>query len=468
MGKYKYTDKEKEINKVLKLNQMLSNEIETDMRQTRSDADSAISSSESLLKSLGYGAEVNNIKKGDRGCEEHPLHHKPVLQEWDELVNEADKIINYDVEIEDILSAEEFKIAYDDLERINLDFGRKVKLRKMDIPFLLIATALQTVRWILTPELGQSINSDERMAHDDKKIKDEVKRQNEEFKKKHLKSEDQGGTWDVKKNERKTWMDMVFNSVPYDATKGSKALGINMEGGYHRYKTLGHDPILGWIFGTSDIMTDVITLNSFASYRVKKMTITSEIITLPALFAEVKNVMDYDVHCLPAALFAQGVHLKSDEYTKLGLPVPILGVFSETLAGKLYHSQYDALCLAKDAKIVGRTATISIIINMIIGLIHGLFYNQENDGEREFYEARTRKILMYSNVIASTCNVITVCILENPKKLDIGGLLVSISRLFTDIRFIARLKEEFIQASMDVGMQRELAEIDGIFTEISD
>lgn len=272
---------------------------------------------------------------------------------------------------------------------------------------------------------------------------------------------------DVNKSERKTWMDMVFNSVPYDATKGAKVLGINMEGGYHRYKTLGHDPILGWIFGTADIMTDVITLNSFASYRVKKMTITDEIITLPALISEVKDVIDYDEHCLPAALFAQGVHLKSDQYTKLGLPVPVLGAFSETLAGKLYHSQYDALCLTRDAKIVGKSAAISIIINMIIGLVHGLFYNQEKDGERDFYEARTRKILMYSNAISSTCNIVTACILKNPKKLDIGGLLVTISRLFTDIRFITRLKDEFIQTKLDAGMQKEIAEIDAVFAELS-
>ena len=467
MGKYTYNEKEKEINKVLKLNQMLSNEIETDMRQIRTDADSAISSSENLLKSLGYGATVNGINKIVKHHGEPSLSHKPVLQEWDELVKEADTVITYDVELEDILSAEEFKIAYGDLERINSEFAQKIKLRKTDIPFLLIATALQTVRWILTPELGQKINQNERMAHDDKRIKDEVKRQNEEFKKKHLKSENQGGTWDVNKSERKTWMDMVFNSVPYDATKGAKVLGINMEGGYHRYKTLGHDPILGWIFGTADIMTDVITLNSFASYRVKKMTITDEIITLPALISEVKDVIDYDEHCLPAALFAQGVHLKSDQYTKLGLPVPVLGAFSETLAGKLYHSQYDALCLTRDAKIVGKSAAISIIINMIIGLVHGLFYNQEKDGERDFYEARTRKILMYSNAISSTCNIVTACILKNPKKLDIGGLLVTISRLFTDIRFITRLKDEFIQTKLDAGMQKEIAEIDAVFAELS-
>ncbi|WP_434794540.1 hypothetical protein TPDSL_15800 [Terrisporobacter petrolearius] len=465
MGRYKYTEKEKELNKVIKYNQILSDEIQNDMKQTRSEADNTISFCESLLMSLGYGAELDGIKKSIEEKKEQSANSMPVVKEWDDLISEADNVIQYDVEFEDILSSEEFKRAYADLERINSEFYQKVKLRKTDINFLMIATALQTTRWILTQELGKRINTYERMAHDDKRIKDEVNEKNNRFKEKHLKSENNGGTWEANKSERKTWMDMVFNSVPYDATKGSKAIGINMAGGYHRYKTLGHDPILGWIFGTADIMTDTITLNSFVSYRVKKMTITNELIHLPQLFSEVKAVIDYDIHCLPAALFAQGVHLKSDKYTKLGLPIPVLGVFSENLAGKLYRSQYDALCLARDAKIVGASSTISIVINMIIGLIHGLFYSKEKDGEREFYEARTRKIIMYSNAIASSCNVITTVILKNPKKLDIGGLLVTISRLFTNIRFITRLKEEFIQANLDAGLQKELEDIDSLFSE---
>ena len=145
--------------------------------------------------------------------------------------------------------------------------------------------------------------------------------------------------------------------------------------------------------------------------------------------------------------------------------MPFLGVFSENLAGKLYKSQYDALCLVKDAKKIGASAGFSILINMIISLAHGLFYNVNDDGEREIYEVRTRKILMYSNLIASTSNVIAVCITKNPKKLDIGGLLVTISRLFTDIRFIARVKEEFINAELDAGMQREIIEADILFCE---
>ena len=102
---------------------------------------------------------------------------------------------------------------------------------------------------------------------------------------------------------------------------------------------------------------------------------------------------------------------------------------------------------------------------MIIGLIHGLFYNEEKDGDRELCEVRTRKILMYSNIIASSSNVITVCITKNPKKLDLGGLMVTLSRLFTDIRFISRVKQEFIEGELALGMKEQFDEADRLFIE---
>lgn len=134
-----------------------------------------------------------------------------------------------------------------------------------------------------------------------------------------------------------------------------------MEGRYHRYRTLGHDPILGWIFGTANIITDTITLSNWKSYRVSRKNplnptknttpFFSERTTLPRIFYETYDSVKEDSMRLPAAVFAEFVHLESDKLTKLGLPVPLLETFDEGLAGKLYHSQYDSLCLLRDIKL---------------------------------------------------------------------------------------------------------------------
>ena len=154
------------------------------------------------------------------------------------------------------------------------------------------------------------------------------------------------------------------------------------------------------------------------------------------------------------------MHYKSDMYTKDGLPVPLLGVFSEDLAGELYSSQYDFLCFVRDSKIEVTSAVLSILINMAIGLIHGLYYDEKRDKKRTLFEVRTRKILLYSNVLASTGNAATALITKNAKTLDIGGILITISRLYTDARFIAHAKEKFIQNRLDNDLQQILKNAD--------
>ena len=63
MGKFKYTKGEQEINKVLKMNQMISKETYESMSDTRAVADSCIAESEKLLRSFGMGAEVDKTKR---------------------------------------------------------------------------------------------------------------------------------------------------------------------------------------------------------------------------------------------------------------------------------------------------------------------------------------------------------------------------------------------------------------------
>jgi hypothetical protein len=339
------------------------------------------------------------------------------------------------------------------IEDIDRQFEEKTKLRKIDITFLFFAAALQTLRWILMPKLGDKIDKSTRLEHDDKSIKEMIDKENTEYRDKHFEKMGKGGTWAVNQSKKgyPSWLDIIFNGAPYDVTAGSPVVGISMEGGYHRYKTLGHDPLLGWVFGTSNFITSTLTLNNTISHRIINKNFTEEVLLLPKLFYEVKESLDEDMHRLPAAIFAQGVHLASDKYTKCGLPIPILGLFDEGLAGKLYKSQYDSLCLSKDLKKIGISASAAIIINMVIGLIHGLFYNAQTDENRDLYASRTRKILMWSNVIASGSNIIWVGLnaafsnTEEIKKLDIGGIIVTLYRIATDVKFIGKIKQEFLE-----------------------
>lgn len=472
MSKFKYSDDEMDINKILKMNQDLSTSLlnDSDLQATRNTADSNIDSSLALLRSLGKNKEILKMSTeiAEKG-HDRPLEHRPQLETWEEIVKQANLHEPNPVVLEDIMTESEIESAFEELDEINKQFSRKTSIiNKTDLSFLAIATALQVAKSLVFPyvaekfDYGKSFDPADRLDHNDKSIEKAHRDANDKFRDKHLEKHGTGH-----------WINILYQTVPYDITRGSADLGINMGGKYHRMYTLGHDPILGWVFGTANILTDCITFNNFHTNRIsrvdpitggKKMVITPEVVPMGKMFSECYQDVKADYLNLPAALFAQAQHLKSDEFTKLGLPVPLLSSINENFASKLYSENYDALCFARDAKIVGASFVVSKLFDIIITLTHGLFRKEDED--KDLYEVRTRKILLISNSIASTSTIINTAITKNPKNLDIGSLLNTITHLFTDLRFIARIKQEFIENEISDRLMKEIAEIDALFEDI--
>lgn len=472
MSKFNYTDAELQMNKVLKMNQDISLTLLSDksLANTRAVADDNIASSIALLKNLGKEKAVNQLTaQVEENGKERKLEHRPKLESWETILAEAEEYVPGIVTLEDILSDAEIQSAFDELDEINKQFSRKTSIvNKADLAFLAIATALQVTKSLVFPyvaekfDYGKSFDPSERLDHNDKSIEKTHRDANDKFRDKY-----------VEKHGTGHWINMLYQTVPYDITKGSKELGINMGGKYHRMYTLGHDPILGWIFGTANILTDCITFNNFHTNRImrvdpatggNKMMITPETVFMGQMFKECYDEIRADYLNLPAALFAQAQHLESDKFTKLGLPVPLLSSLNENFASKLYSENYDALCFARDAKIVGASFVVSKIFDIIITLAHGLFRNENQD--KDLYEVRTRKILLISNSIASTSTIINSAVTNNPKNLDIGSLLNTVTHLFSDIRFITRIKKEFIENEISDRIAKEVSEIDELYENI--
>ena len=400
---------------------------------------------------------------------EKKLEHKPIVEEWSEIVKEANDYSPETVDLEDILTESEIGQAFQELDEIYLKFSNKTSIfNKNDLSFLAVATALQVVKSLIFPyvakkfDYGESIDKSKRFNHDDKDITKAERQANNEFRDKNI---DKHGTGH--------WMNMLYQSVPYDTTKGSGDVGINLGGGYHRMYTLGHDPILGWIFGTMNILTDTITLNNFLSFRVsrhnpltgkKDLRITKEAVNMGSVLRESYDIVREDYLNLPAAVFAQAKHLKSDKYTKLGLPVPLLSSINEDFASRLYRSNFDALCFSRDLKITGLSFIVSKMIDLIIIIAHGLFRDEKES--KELYDVRTRKILLIANSIASSSTIIKTAITKNPKELDLGSLLNTVIHLFTDARFIIKIKQEFIEGEISNRLQDEIYEINRLYDEI--
>ena len=472
MSKFQYSDDEMEVNKVLKMNKDISLSLlqDADKAKARSESDLNIEKSMELLKKLGKGNEASNVvecfnEKGNKRV----LDHKAQIEKWDDIVREAKLYESNPVVLEDIMTESEINAAFEEADEINKKFSEKTSIvNKNDLSFLTIATALQVAKTLIFPyvaekfDYGKEFDSSKRKPHNDPTIEKAHRQANDKFRNKNL-----------KKHEPGHWINLVYQTVPYDITKGSNDLGINMGGKYHRLHTLGHDPVLGWIFGTANILTDCVTFNNLHTNRIvrvdaitgkKSMRITPERVFIGTMFKECYDEIRDDYLNLPAAIFAQYQHLKSDEFTKLGLPVPVLSAINENFASKLYSENYDALCFSRDAKIVGVSFIVSKLFDIIITLVHGLFRKEDED--KNLFEVRTRKILMISNSIASTSTIINTAITHNPKNLDIGSLLSTITRLFTDLRFIAKIKQEFINNEISDRLKKEIDEIDLLYETI--
>lgn len=352
------------------------------------------------------------------------------------------------------------------LSELEETFEKRTSLSKTDISILMLATAFQLVRIYMLPKFQEKYLDDNRLDHNDEIIKEMEREEINVYKDKH-------NDWLSKKSEKgyRSWEEIAFTiKVPYDATRHSGMCfhGRNMHGGQHRVKTLGHDPILGWIFGVANIISDTITVCPEYELGEKKIRIPyiesykvdmgsnfcwqEQIATWNVIKNSLESIGE-DKHRLYAALFAQGLHLASDKYTKLGLPVPFLSLIDSDKAYEIYRDGYDYLDYLYDTQILRRTlksASQAMMINMIIGALHKFFYNPNKDFDKELYNVRTKKIIIYSNIIATTSDVVQTAIRacngdENAiRNFDLGGFLVTIYRLITDTKSIMKIEEEFI------------------------
>lgn len=139
-----------------------------------------------------------------------------------------------------------------------------------------------------------------------------------------------------------------------------------------------------------------------------------------------------------AALIKEAIHLRSDVKSIQSLAIPVIPRYSPEFAKELAEYGFDML----NVETVVKQASLSFFVNLIISCVHRLCKPQ--DIRSCLYEVKTRKILLYSNLLASSSNIVYCAISENIKNFDLGGLMVTIYRIFSDVTFMEGVKREFI------------------------
>ena len=323
------------------------------------------------------------------------------------------------------------------LDDLDKQFQKRTELNPTDISIMFVAIGLQMLRQYLVTKFPERL--------DDQTAADEVHDGEEEHSDRHH------------KYYNPSLEEIITNPVPFDANVGAN--GALAGGGKlgHRGKTLGHDPIVGLVFGTANIATSTLTTTSgkfnFDSYHIttlnKRDVFGKRARTDLVLRKTADKLLNEGVEGkkkVGCALCKEVLHLYSDINTKNSLPLPIITSIDPLLASKLAEYGLD-MC---NLNTIVKQFAYSNLINIIIAMFHGMFFQGGSPMDQRLYEAKTRKVLTYSNVVASSTNLMAVGIaqangVENALKyLDIGGLINTIYRVITDYNFINEVKKEFV------------------------
>lgn len=332
------------------------------------------------------------------------------------------------------VAAQKYLKKYDDL---NNAFKKKTSLNERDMILMVIAAGVQCLRWALITNSSGRFDS----AKDSDKFFESLGKRAGHY----LPSLE-----DI----------LTDHSVPYDATNTTEfykmhfadtnldPLSTGISGFDHRHTTLGHDPIAGFLFGTMNIATNTLTKKDFllSSYYVE-----NHMIDLPISFGDVidmtKSVYQDDPWILATSFAKQVVHYSTDIFTRQGLPLPVVNIASPQLSRTLMNNHIDLYS-------VTRGIALSMMINTFTGWIHQLYYDPKTE-EQKLYEVKTRKVITYSNMLSTIINAGYVHFTGDFDRLDIGGMMVTLWRMFNDEKIIKKIRYEFIQKELDGELAKE-------------
>ena len=388
-----------------------------------------------------------------------------------ELKDFSDAIDEIESHVKEVLV--DFKNVNVIIRDIDKQFEEKTGVvNPKDMTFLWGAVAVQCARWIMIPTfdidtLTPTTEDRKDSASEGKKDKSGTGKQLDKTKSERDKQE-----YPDTKN-------ILLLPVPYDAMKGTEDIvipGVTQYGKQiysmnHHSATLGHDPLIGQVVGTANIMTRSITFHDriLTTRLVDIPSGRTQVVVKDPAYSKMQMIKDViastkeDKDRLTTALLKENLHLQSDKYTKSGLPIPIL---SASMQQKLLDLKWNSKELEDvvngSIKGIETNLLVALIVNTIVGILHGFCYNEQTDETRTLYSVRTRKVIATSNVIAEGLNLAAVAagsaagyfsgdaemIKKSVSHLDVGGIIETIHQVFMSKKIQEEIRRQFLEQEL--------------------
>lgn len=444
MSKYNYSDIEQQINNVLAFHNRELNSIDSPNVRSVNDR---ISESEKLLKSLGFSLP----KKTTAIPQQKPVM---VVPSWESLCKEAESVVGSEYELESIFSQEELSQNSVAIKQLKREFNALHHLDKFDIMISATAGILGAAVDLLMVGIPQKTPNGLSAG----KLSDFIR---SEFEKKFPEAE----------------MERLANSkvskVPFDAqdNRNTTAYVEGLSAYYHRLLSLGHDPLLGFIFGVFDILTGRMTTID------KTGKIVSQVM---------KNYADRTEKDIFAALAKLIIHFKSDITTSMGLPAPLMGLFNLLQFGSIgeedqtiaeivqgmYYEGYDFIHFCS-------TSVPVMLIEVVVRLGYALKRITEGHSVKESIpfslnrekHPKLATMLFISHTGATAINAGKVYFTENPMAINYPQWIAFAKYSYSQLKWVMiqkpELQDRYISGHLNEELTTVISDIDNSFEDIS-
>ena len=290
MSRYKYTEVEQQMNNVLVHQEQELREIKE--KRESIDARGTIDSSIELLKSLGYGDKVAELLPTGGEQKRKVI----VLRDWQDIVSDAEQQVGDSCELEDLFTEEELRENSEAIKLINREFNDLHRLDKYDVGIAALAAivgAIVDIVLVGIPAKGPD-------GLEAGPLSDFIRKKFDEA---------------FSPKEMEKFANSKKSKVPFDAqdNRNTTEYVEGLSAYYHRLLSLGHDPLLGFIFGVYDIMHGTMTTIDKSGKIVCQV---------------MENYADRKESDIVSAIAKQIIHFKSDITTSMGLPAPLMGLFN--------------------------------------------------------------------------------------------------------------------------------------------
>ena len=435
---------EQEINKVLIHHDMMLKEIQ-EKRKQASQFDT--SAAEKILKSRGYDLPQRKDSVA-------PLNKRRVVvvRPWNEILEEADKFVVGECEIESIFTEEELQQNKEAVRLMNEEFNQIHRLDKVDVAIGALAGIVGAAVDILMVGIPEKTPEGLKAGPLSNYIRDYFDRKFPE-------------------EEMQKLANSKESKVPFDA-QDNRHTTICVEGlsaYYHRLLQLGHDPVLGFVFGVADILTGRMTTID------KTGKVVSQVM---------ENYADRKETEIFRALAKQIAHFKSDVTTSMGLPAPFMSMFNllqfgnigeydQTIAEIVQGMYYEGYDFIHFYSMSIPTMLVEVIVRM------GYAFKRINEGHaikdsipvslnREKHP-KLATMLFLGHSVATAVNAGKVAFTENPMAINYAQWIAFTKYSYSQLKWAVMekpaMRDAYVTGKIYEEMNVVFAEVDNTFEE---